>query len=285
MLFLNALSITSHVTNWLITSRRPRILHIFDSACNLVNERREVLSVVTPQIGNGPFNLVLDDDICFFDFLDIESPLILSSGQLALGDLTVSSADAELWDPRPGWELLHSKKDHLSRQISQLPLLKDQLVDLALSFATDRNLQPLLSNFTSALASARRSAAKTASTRLAGLGVGLTPSGDDFIVGALYAAWILHPPEVAGGLAQAVAQAAAPQTTSLSAAWLKAASRGQAGVVWHNFFEALVSNAPLQIQETMKTILAVGETSGADALAGFTGVFVSGRDKVDFSHG
>ena len=50
---IDALSMTSHVHNWLASSTSPQILHVFDSACNLINERREILSVVTQAVGAG----------------------------------------------------------------------------------------------------------------------------------------------------------------------------------------------------------------------------------------
>jgi len=56
---INALSLAPDVRNWLANSRQPCILHVFDHACNLISERREVLSIVTPQIRNGPFNLIV----------------------------------------------------------------------------------------------------------------------------------------------------------------------------------------------------------------------------------
>jgi hypothetical protein len=51
--------------------------------------------------------------------------------------------------------------------------------------------------------------------------------------------------------------------------------RGEAGILWHEFFAALASNDFYRTQDTMKSILAVGEISGANALAGFTDVFIS----------
>jgi hypothetical protein len=107
------------------------------------------------------------------------------------------------------------------------------------------------------------------SARLAGLGSGLTPSADDFMLGATYAAWIIHPPEIASAVASEVARAAAPRTTSLSAAWLRAAGRGEAGVLWHEFFTALLSEDQARGRASVESMLHVGETSGADALGGF----------------
>jgi len=125
------------------------------------------------------------------------------------------------------------------------------------------------------LVNADISSARKVTSELAGLGIGLTPAGDDLIMGAIYAVWIIHPLKIASILAQEVADTAAPLTTSLSAAWLRSAGRGEAGILWHEFFDALVSGDASRIQETMKNILAVGETSGADALVGFISVFVS----------
>ena len=149
--------------------------------------------------------------------------------------------------------------------------------------------QPLLPNslvsaLSAALVKADISTAKAVASRLAGLGMGLTPAGDDFIVGALYASWIIHPTNIVRVLAEEIAGAAAPLTTSLSAAWLRSAGKGEAGILWHEFFDALIDSDAARIQETMDKILAVGETSGADALAGFIGLLAAWREETGISN-
>jgi hypothetical protein len=109
------------------------------------------------------------------------------------------------------------------------------------------------------------------------MGAGITQAGDYFLMGAIYAAWIVHAPEIASVLAQEIANTAAPLTTSLSAAWLRSAGRGEAGSLWHQFFDHLISSEPVQIQNAMDEILAVGETSGADALVGFLSMVMADR--------
>jgi hypothetical protein len=94
-------------------------------------------------------------------------------------------------------------------------------------------------------------------------------------MGALYAAWLIHPREVASELAEEIVNTAAPLTTSLSAAWLNAAARGQAGISWHALFGGLIAGNEAKVQQATKEILATGETSGADALSGFLGVMKS----------
>ena len=279
MLLVNSLFLSPSVNNWLTDTHHPRILHVFDHACNLLNERGDVLSIVTPQIGNGPFNLVVEENIYFPEHLTLDSPIFNSTALIKLGELTIHTTEAKLWNPCPAWEMLNTKRNQILDQIKQLPItncLKNS--DLPI-------LQSLISNLISALAKADISSAQNVSSKLAGLGPGLTPSGDDFIMGALYAAWIIHPPEVASVLARETANTATPLTTSLSAAWLRAAGRGEAGMVWHEFFDALRSSDSLRIQKTLKSILAVGETSGADALAGFIGVFRSWMGEAGSKHG
>ena len=267
---INALSLTPNVSNWLTNSRQPRILHVFDRTCNLINEHRDVLSVVTPQIGKGPFNLVLEEDILFSEYLTIESSISIFDNQLTAGNLIIHTAEAKFWSPRPNWEKLQAHRDHILNQVKQLPMI---------------NCQPslpqfLLSSFCTSIVNADTSSSLATARKLAGLGNGLTPAGDDFILGAVLAAWLIHPPKIASVLAEEITNIAAPLTTSLSAAWLRSAGRGETGILWHQFFDALIASNPVQVQNAMDKILAMGATSGADALAGFVGVYACLRKRI-----
>ena len=109
-----------------------------------------------------------------------------------------------------------------------------------------------------------------AARNLAGLGSGLTPSGDDFMIGALYALWATRKPAQIAPLSEAILASAVPHTVPLSAAWLRAAARGEAGQLWHALVETLA--APSRQDElavVARAIIRVGHTSGADALTGF----------------
>lgn len=256
---IESLFLTSNVDDWLMNTHQPRVLHVFGHAINLVNEHRDVLSVVTSQIGNGSFNLVVDDDILFSEHLDVESAISIFEGRLQIGDLTISVKKAKRWNPRPNWKNLYEKKDDIARQLTQLPFIQYPISTLQPSTA-----------LSAALAIADISVSLDTVQKLAGLGVGLTPSGDDFIMGALYAAWIIHPVEVASPLAKEIVKNASALTTSLSAAYLKSAGRGEAGILWHNFFDALLKAQDIQLP--VSEFLSLGETSGADALSGFFGV-------------
>jgi len=265
---LKTLSLTSHGNDWLTNMNHPRVLHVFDAVCNLINADGDVLSIVTPHIGNGPFNLVVEDDILFSQHLKRESSVSIVDGQLNIGDFTIDLGKAKLWNPRPDWKGLYASRESILNQLASL-----QNVDYQPALHAS-----LLSTLASSIAHADINASVTATKHLAGLGIGLTPSGDDFIMGAIYATWIIYPLEVASVLTKEITEVAMPLTTSLSAAWLKSAGRGDTGILWHEFFDALVAKSNLQMPITK--LLSIGETSGADALTGFLGVFTAFKERI-----
>jgi Protein of unknown function (DUF2877) len=259
---ISAISITPTARAWLTDTHEAHVLHVFDRACNLINERREVLSLVSYEIGNGPFNLVLENDVLFSDHLNLETAISIHADQLQLGNLIINTTSAKLWSPRPDWVMLHTKREDILNQITSLPI-----TSYLPSLPTH-----LLSTFSTSIIATDLATSVTTAKQLAGLGQGLTPAGDDFIMGAILAAWIIHPSNMARVLAEEITNTAALLTTSLSAAWLRSAGGGEAGILWHEFFDALITGKDIQLPITK--VLSVGETSGADALAGFVSLFI-----------
>jgi Protein of unknown function (DUF2877) len=264
MPLINVLSLGPNARRWLATTHHPRWLHIFDSAANLINERKEVLSLVAQRIGNGPFNLVVGGQVLFSAHVHIGSPVTIYANHLMLGRLIIDASNAKPWLPRPNWELLHDRRDQIIHQLVSFPIPDDPPL-----LPT-----PLLAGLSASISTADLPASVAAARRLAGLGRGLTPAGDDFIMGAILAAWVLHPVGVAQRIAEEIANIAAPLTTSLSAAWLRCAGRGEAGVLWHNLLEALIASNRVVVRKTVEQLQAVGHTSGTDALAGFFGTLI-----------
>jgi hypothetical protein len=111
--------------------------------------------------------------------------------------------------------------------------------------------------------------------RVLGRGPGLTPSGDDALVGIL-AALGLAPSTRAATHAAVLARAVEPllaSTTELSAHLLRQAARGFFGRALHELVSALADDtAPGPLHERIDRVLASGATSGADACAGVLAV-------------
>ncbi len=104
-------------------------------------------------------------------------------------------------------------------------------------------------------------------TALLGLGPGLTPAGDDFIVGALIALRTIGRTTAFDALAAQVGSQLTGSTTTVSAAHLRAACRGEAIEPLHLAAQALVQDGTLGASQ-LSELGQFGASSGADALAG-----------------
>ncbi len=121
-----------------------------------------------------------------------------------------------------------------------------------------------------ALGSGDARAAAGVAARIAGLGPGLTPSGDDLLAGALAThAWA----EAAGHLVAgepvrlAISEAAVSRTTRLAGQLVRAAAEGEVATPLARILASLFGRVGT-FPPDLAPQLAVGETSGADMLAG-----------------
>jgi hypothetical protein len=117
----------------------------------------------------------------------------------------------------------------------------------------------------------RRIGLAAAAQQLAGLGPGLTPAGDDFVLGVMAALWLLGERNPL----PAMAAACATRTTLLSGAFLRAAAQGQFMEGWHHLAHALDRQDEPGSRRAVRQIAAFGASSGRDSLAGFARVLLN----------
>ena len=103
---------------------------------------------------------------------------------------------------------------------------------------------------------------------LLGLGPGLTPSGDDFIGGALIALRMLGAHEAARDLAGRALPLARELTGKISRAHLACAAEGEGAAALHETLAALLERDAARLPDCLEAIDAIGHCSGWDALAG-----------------
>ncbi len=108
-------------------------------------------------------------------------------------------------------------------------------------------------------------------TRVIGLGNGLTPSGDDFLGGIFFAlhyapikSWSTH----VEGLHARIKKFSVTGTNSISAALLNDLMCGRSYRVLHDLLSSLESCNVDEIDSSLKKLLKIGASSGADMLAG-----------------
>ncbi len=128
---------------------------------------------------------------------------------------------------------------------------------------------PRLERLAAAVRDADPSAAGMAAESLVGLGPGLTPSGDDALVGLAAAVTAMAAPGTldATFLRRAV-DTAPTRTTAVSSTFLRHAAAGEFSGGLHGLMAALIGPDPSDVRSAIERSVAFGATSGADTLLG-----------------
>jgi hypothetical protein len=103
---------------------------------------------------------------------------------------------------------------------------------------------------------------------LLGCGDGLTPAGDDLLLGAVVTLRYFHAEHTASVLANAINRLAATKTNLISQAHLSAAGDGQANELLMNLLHACAEPNQLNLQPFVKKLLHYGHSSGRYTLRG-----------------
>jgi Protein of unknown function (DUF2877) len=263
----------------------------------------DFICIGKPSIGNGPTTLIVAACVAALDVRQGQRAFI-SRARIAIGDLLFDLAACETWRappwpavPSPA-ALRGTCADLAHRAAAESPA--GSLARAAFAAADTpltRLARPRVAKFAAWLSeriSASSSSAKAddpvntdtsvklrgqclldaplsrgmtsddAVSDLIGLGPGLTPSGDDFLVGALAALDALGQTNIRAVLGRAVV-AAADRTSPLSASLLRAAAAGHVSENLHTMVAALVTS---DADAAIAAAARFGHTSGFDALAG-----------------
>ncbi len=287
MVQLAAQSLTPAVDGLLRRASQIRVHHVFEHVVNL-GAGNEIISLVTPEIGNGPFNVVVP--ACDFrQHVSLASTVTIIPNALHIGDLVISLCSAVRWNPCPPWSQLRSNQVQLRARIPVIRAVLQQhapagswahlVVELPTAPKSSLDVHFLKfarwhwNNLYAAVINLNQSDCMGYAKQLVGLGNGLTPSGDDWLVGCALAAQLNLPsPEIASLLLKTI-DLVSSGTTFLSSNWLQAAVSGNCSEHWHRFFLSCLEPDSDQVcYQAALRIVEQGHSSGADALAGYLAV-------------
>lgn len=257
------------------------VLAVFRRVCLIQAGNKRLLALVAPDVGDGPLSIVLEQAPKDWSGLQPGAPVRVGQDRVWCGELEVVLERATIWEPRPDWQYLRANARLLLERLEHLAvrLPEHAPADSMLSLLRDHDL-PGSSSRSAVHARAQKAAEalwagwcgdqaqlRTGTAQLAGLGVGLTPSGDDFLLGTILCAWLAHP--APRSYCVSVSDAVAARTTLLSAAYIRSAADGECSSSWHLLLKALTSGGDEDLVEAGRSVIAYGHTSGSDALAGF----------------
>lgn len=179
------------------------------------------------------------------------------AGHLRIGGLVLDARAARVWRPQP------------PRAASARPdgaaIVEHHRLALQ---AADRRTAALLPALADALARDDDDRATGCVRSLVGRGPGLTPSGDDALVGLLAVLQRLAPHALAAARLAAAVSAHAHRTGDISAHYLRLAVDGHVGEPLADLCDALAGGAPRPVRAAADRVAGAGATSGADALHG-----------------
>ncbi len=256
----------------LLAQQPPYLLTVLSShrhACNLCTPAGMLLALITPPYDNGPFHIVVPSPA--LPRFPINTPAQYHAGILSLPGLQLTLATATAWQPQ--LPLLQQTSIAASLWLHEVKVLKKSALQTGPTAQVVR-VQKGIRALAQGVITGDLEYIRGGVVALAGLGPGLTPAGDDFLVGllaAIHATAHQDARQMAERqqLARDIALLAASRTTRLSAAWLRHGGEGHFGERWHHLIFALNRQDGQAIATAVTRIVATGATSGADGLFGF----------------
>jgi hypothetical protein len=246
----------------------------------------EFICVGEPDIGNGPLTLIGN--------LGRLSNLALWPGHSATvcdrhivigSSIRLTLDQSESWRSPP-WPIrpspirlidtcaalarraaIDAPEEGLARHVAAVPETSRRQPPLA------RIARPRIANFErwlSGALDARHSgvmAFEEAIQGLMGLGPGLTPSGDDFLVGALALLDAIDERHAHAALARAIIDTLPGSTAPLSACFLRAAAAAYVGENLHRAVSSIIAG---DVDAAVAAVENIGHSSGWDMMAGIT---------------
>jgi hypothetical protein len=237
------------------------------------------LCVGEPAIGNGPLTLIANLGATRLSDLGLQQgrSASISARRIAIEDAVLFTLDhCKTWRPPP-WSAAPSPARLIETcaTLARRAAIEAPPEGLAGSIfgggemPLARIARPRIAAFESGLSLALNDNAAQALPQavagLIGLGPGLTPSGDDFMIGALALLDALGEPRVHRTLARAVSDVAPDLTSPLSACLLNAAAAGHMGEHLHRAVAFVIAG---NVAAAIAAVRGIGHTSGWDMLAG-----------------
>ncbi len=303
---------------WLQHSRHGRVAAVYKQCLYLANEQDELLCLGSRRLGPGPINALCDAHWGGTGYINAGEIWQRQGDVIHVGTRHRFRIDhPAVWRPAPAkgpWnsnttgDRLHRVRVYLynidAGPLMPLLLMQDtprrNRVEAAFEQQATSGIHALLQWLEDSLVHSRSpEEIPEGVVHLIGLGPGLTPSGDDFLGGALVALRTLQIDTPADRLANWIKRRAPALTSNISLAHLLAACDGEALEPVHRGLNAILENrvrenrvrdlfpmrrsekpekpsltpfSPDEMETTLANLSALGHSSGWDAFSGVLAV-------------
>lgn len=259
---------------------RGRVHSVFERVINLQHDDGALVTLASRDLDNAPATLRLDVAGFAGAGLAAGDHVTITDQRIAIGSVEMRIDGAASWQTLlPAWT---PETTRLRRNLAELRAVPAAALRAknahhtasALDISVAQALQQRAALLCDALRHGDGEAACAFARDLIGFGPGLTPSGDDFLVGLFV---VLHlpgsPAPCPTDFCEAVMAGIESRTNAISAAALKAAARGQVRECIQGLLRALMTGTPQSLRTALAQVLAIGSSSGADIVAGMLSGF------------
>lgn len=246
---------------------RGTVHSVFQKAINIMDEEGILYTILKKEMDKGPMALhVLEDDLSCLN-INVKDPVTGDEHQLILGKVSISLKEMI---PYGFLQREYRPSPFLASNIKKVRLQLEEMKDENPSpygREVERLLNERLSHLKNAFMRDDEANILEASLKLIGLGPGLTPSGDDMILGILSVLNLKNTPhEKYRYLYEQVIEHAYTQTNILSYFGLKRAYDGWIRQDITDFTIAMIEKE--NIEKELEKILQIGSSSGQDIAYG-----------------
>jgi hypothetical protein len=253
---------------------------IFNRTINLqCFENNELYTIACNEIDNGPNTIVIEKER--FDDIDlaINTPVYTANQKLYIGNqLIISVEKAELWDsilpeyptnPEILYKNISKMKEYINLHGKGGGIKNTHKPQSPFDVEMAKIIEERILSLQTALLKREMPDAMTSAIKLIGLGPGLTPSGDDFLVGLFTILNIPNSPLFRyRTLADQVVQEAKKLTNDISYMGLMKASQGQTRESIIHLVNSIFTGKDEELTLSLNKVLTIGSTSGTDITLG-----------------
>ncbi|QED49127.1 DUF2877 domain-containing protein [Cytobacillus dafuensis] len=261
-------------------SFRGFVHSVFNCTFNIRNlESDELFTIVCKKTDNGPNTLVVDVEDFKNTSIEVNDPVMVMKKSLHIGDkLHISIRDCEKWEsilPDFPKEIemvkrnLNIVKDYIEVHGKSGGVKPDSASNLLFSKEVSRILDEQSRKLIHELLNGRISNALNYAVSLIGLGPGLTPSGDDFLVGLFTIMNIKNCYLFSNqSFCEEVVKKAKALTNDISYMALKKASIGKVRESIIQLVHAIMKGKDEELILSLNKVLNIGSSSGTDIALG-----------------
>jgi hypothetical protein len=258
---------------------RARVHSVFERVVNIEHDSGELFSLACRGVDNAPSTAILDLQGFGEAGIAVGDVVAGDAQGMQIGDrLSIALAAVSPWDcTLPPWPAdvanLRANLRSLPTRLECLGAAGGMLAPHAPASAFEAAANALLERHAAGVANALSRADFASACRHAkgmfGLGPGLTPSGDDFLVGLFAVLNIPGSPCLGwlGGGAEVLA-GEGRSTNAISLAALSQAARGRVRESIAALIEHLLHGPPERLVIPLQRVLSIGSTSGTDIVTG-----------------